>query len=112
EWLRGRPGRFFVRPREGPVPGGLGAPFATFATSPQVVEAVEDVIAHQGQGLPQRHPSVRPADLPPASCSAVLDVETFAAMRHVTLHWAGDTEWVRPEVEAELGKALAQVYSG
>jgi hypothetical protein len=42
---------------------------------------------------------------------AVVDVEPFAATRHVTLNWRNSTGRVREEVEAELARALREVQT-
>jgi hypothetical protein len=53
---------------------------------------------------------------PPAASLAYpwaeLDVDFFAAMRHVLVHWRGEGEQIRPEIEAGLAEALALVHTG
>jgi hypothetical protein len=48
-----------------------------------------------------------PAPRPPGE--AVLDIEPFASMCHVTLHWRRQEGLIREELEAELERALAQM---
>src|SRR5258708_15350180 len=50
--------------------------------------------------------SVKPAANGAEIYVASINVETFAFLRHATLHWKGETEWIRPEVEGELAKLL------
>jgi len=64
-------------------------------------------------GLPQQ-PSLqsqlgeRAPDVWPKLRPAALVVEPFPALRHITLHWRGDYDGIRPAVEEELGVALQQ----
>jgi hypothetical protein len=90
EWVRGRPFRFFVRPRD---------------------EATIETYPVPEQGLPRFKSTAPVVDLMPGVYKAAIDVEVFAAMHHLTLHWLGETHEVRLEIEAELGKALTQVHS-
>jgi hypothetical protein len=48
-----------------------------------------------------------PAPRPPGE--AVLDIEPFAGMCHITLHWRRQEGYIREELEAELERALAQM---
>jgi hypothetical protein len=43
----------------------------------------------------------------PAPSSAALEIETFASMCHVTLHWYETSPRIRREIEDELRKSLA-----
>jgi hypothetical protein len=52
-------------------------------------------------------PSTPPPDYP-----AVLEINSFPAMRHVTLLWRSEDEALRQTVETELQESLAQVRSG
>lgn len=47
-----------------------------------------------------------PTEMPPR---VVLELEPFAALRHLTLRWSPDAGALRTEVEAELEQALMQV---
>jgi hypothetical protein len=43
---------------------------------------------------------------------AVLELDPFPALRHVTLRWSGDAGPLRKEIEGELGRALTEVWTG
>lgn len=47
----------------------------------------------------------------PTTESAVLEVDPFALLRHVTLRWEPATSRLREEIEGELAKTLAQTPS-
>lgn len=48
----------------------------------------------------------------PDGAVAVVDVDAFAPLRHVTLHWQPGSERLRAEVETELTRTLAEVETG
>lgn len=60
---------------------------------------------------PQRIPVTGRGTAISAHPWAELSVESFPTMRHVTLHWQGQDEAIRLEVEIELSKMLARVPS-
>jgi hypothetical protein len=43
--------------------------------------------------------------------SAMLQIDPFPAMRHVSLRWEGEDRGLRRQVETELARALAEVYT-
>jgi hypothetical protein len=93
EWQRGRTGRIFIRPRE-------------------QVEAAEQVLAMtRSVSLPAAAALEKsaPAEVGSPVYLAAIDVEGMALMRHVTLHWHGETAWIRPQVEIKLAEALAEM---
>ncbi len=107
DWLRGRTGRIFLRPREAAVPGSLVA-------TAESLEATPDFLPDAGPGLADAVESpgeawVLPVNSSPAVYAAGLDVECSRALHHVTLHWIGEVEWIRPEVEAELARRLTHM---
>jgi hypothetical protein len=50
-----------------------------------------------------------PAKAPEDCPKIVLEVETFPPLRHATLHWSGEVEERRDEIELELARHLADV---
>jgi hypothetical protein len=83
----------------------LGAPVAPLApdAGPNREAFLADVppFQHTGGGLTAF----------PADAQAVLDVETFASLYHVTLHWRSHRGLVREEVEVELSRQLDAVVT-
>jgi hypothetical protein len=53
-------------------------------------------------------PSIAPAPSSGVAPPALLQIESFALLRHVTLRWSPARSWVRPLVEARLRKELAR----
>lgn len=97
--------RFFISPANG-RPGGLGEP----APSPAV-------LGRLGGGYPamaETRPAADPLLNGPTSYeqTGVVLLDAFPTLRHVTLHWEEGAGTLRQEVEAELERALAQVYAG
>jgi len=58
---------------------------------------------------PQISPSAK--GMASAEATDILTLEPFAALAHVTLRWESDEGSVREEVEAELNRALARIYT-
>jgi hypothetical protein len=108
EWVRGRTGRIFLRP-------GKSTAGAALETTVQPLEKSPTSLAGTEHGFAPGRPARGVLALPARSSSPVyrtgIDVEHVAFLRHATLHWVGDAEELRPEVEAELVAALTQVYS-
>jgi hypothetical protein len=90
EWLNNGPRRLLVRFPEPPAD-----------TIP--------VLADHAPSYPQRTAIAAQRTSKSTSPWAELALEPFPVMHHVTLHWRGQDEPVRPEVESGLAKALAQV---
>jgi hypothetical protein len=108
EWLRNGPRRLLLRLREPPLEAG------STALDPMLIPhrsqgAATPVLADPAQPLPQRTATSTPEVSTSAHPWAELVLEPFPAMCHVTLHWLGQDEAVRLEVETELAQALAQV---
>jgi hypothetical protein len=85
------------------VVAGVAAP------APQAVSVASPYLVRAETGpldLPPEEPAPMPAR--PAG-QAVFDIEPFATLCNVTLHWRAQSGLVREELEAELERALADV---
>jgi len=83
------------------------------ATPGEEVEAITS-LSHEGEALAIRRELPVPRLVAPAPLlqgTAVLEVETFAAMRHVTLSWEPADSSLRQDVETELERMLALSYA-
>jgi hypothetical protein len=105
QWQHNGPRRLLLRFRE-PSLGDSGALMASLPVRHRSEAAGPSALA----GPYTLHPAVT-AQGPSTSAYpwCVLTVEPFPVMRHVTLDWLSHDETIRPEVEAELAKALTQV---
>src|SRR5439155_22125972 len=98
EWLPSGPRRLLLRFREPPIDPILvpqGSPAAGASAFGEYTRPQSSASPAQGTSLP-------------AAPWAVLTVEPFPALRHVTLNWRGHDEAIRLEVETQLAMALAQ----
>jgi hypothetical protein len=78
---------------------GAGRP-ATVATPERDVFSTEPLVVAQAG----------PGGTPPRPAGdAAFDIEPFAALCHVTLHWHRHSGLVREELEAEIGRAVAEM---
>jgi hypothetical protein len=103
-WVRRDPHHYLVRFREPPQNGGKESMDAiVFQKLPTV--ASDPPLAKAAPARPQR--TAAPTQPASAPTWTELGLETFPAMRHVTLHWRGSAEALRLEVETELAEALA-----
>jgi hypothetical protein len=96
--------RFFLR----------SAPAPLNVVAEPVPAQSESHVTVQPQGVPHPfEPNVelaRPIDSSlPAGQEAVLDVDPFEAMHHVTLHWRSNNELLRQTVDSTLARTLTQV---
>jgi hypothetical protein len=83
------------------------------ATRGEKVEAIT-TLSHEGEALGIRKDLSLPHLAAPAPLlpgTAVLEVDTFAAMRHTTLCWEPADSALRREVEAELDRMLSTSYA-
>ena len=99
--------RFFISPANNlhnGRPGGTGVPST----------AVAGRLVGGRAEIPETRPATEPLLAAPTSYdqSGILLLDAFPAFRHVTLHWEEGNGPLRQEIEAELAKALAQVYAG
>lgn len=76
--------------------------------SPQPVGLLLAVSATEPNGPAARDP----AEADPRPLTTQIEVEGFAPLRHVTLHWSGTPANLRRRIEAELESALAEIHSG
>jgi hypothetical protein len=96
EWQRHRPSRLLLRFREPQLEeGGIAQNSALMPYFSRTAET--PVLAERASRS--------------VYAWAELALVPFPLMRHVTLHWLAHNEPLRLEVETELGKALARVYT-
>lgn len=107
EWARSSR-QFYVGFRSalgGARHGALPAPHGSHLTAHALVNS----------GLTGGDPDLLLASTPPPNApdaryhDPLLAVESWPALRHVTVHWAEGTEFLRQEIEPALGRALAEV---
>jgi hypothetical protein len=111
EWRRNGPYRLLIRYRESPCEAGGERMTPIIGTGPSQV-AERPVLADLGQSDRQKAAlSTWPAKGDPTSADGWVELalEAFPAMRHVTLHWIGQDDAVRLEVETELAKTLTRL---
>ncbi len=108
EWLRNGPRRLLLRFREPSLEAGSRATDPILVPQSSQAAAIP-VGADRVQPYPKRGTVTAQGASTSAYAWAELALEPFPAMRHVTLHWLGQDEAVRLEVETELAQALAQV---
>jgi hypothetical protein len=109
EATRDQPRRLLLSRREDGQSGFQLAPAplrASLGTAPRCNDAnLLSVVA--GSAVPgPKGLAQNPATDP----SAVLLIEQFAALRHVTLHWISDGGHARAEIEGELARLMALIY--
>jgi hypothetical protein len=108
EWRRHGPNRLLVRCREPALPAGNTVP------NPVLPSYALPTAAHPAQtedGAAYLQPSpitAEPVSRPLYAWAEVV-LEPFPVLRHMTLRWSGPHGAVRPEIEAELVQALAQI---
>jgi hypothetical protein len=98
--------RFFLRlPDQAPALPASPKPAVAEAVQTSLPPAAAGVAA---KGLPP-HGAMTAAEIALSDDASVVELEPFPLMRHVTLNWEVEDPAARQQVEAELGRALAEV---
>jgi hypothetical protein len=84
---------------------GAGSAFAATRREPVAIQAPHHF---PSRATPTAADGIGTAETDLIGEAAVLEVEPFALLRHVTLRWEPDGTLLRREVEAELERTLAQ----
>jgi hypothetical protein len=120
-WARARNRVFIAFPAS---PDGLakeesplvvrGSPDPALSATAGLLETEADARSGQSTGAAQPRPDPRGARIPEImsrESTSVLALDTFPAMRHVTLQWPREAGPWRQEIEAELANTLRDVYT-